>query len=60
MEKVIHCRDVGYDCEGVIRAHSEEEALNMAADHAKRVHGLQQVTPQIVDKIKSVMREENT
>jgi predicted small metal-binding protein len=58
MEKVIHCREVGYDCDGVIRAHTEEEAINMAAQHAKSVHGLQDVTPRIVEKIKSVMREE--
>jgi predicted small metal-binding protein len=58
MEKVIHCRDVGYDCDGVIRAQTEEEALNMAAEHAKNVHGLQEVTPVVVEKIKSVMHEE--
>jgi predicted small metal-binding protein len=60
MEKVIHCREVGYDCDGVIRANTEEEALNMAAEHAKKVHGLNEVTPVIVDRIKSVMREEPT
>ncbi len=60
MEKVIHCRDVGFDCNGVIRAQTEEEALQMAAAHAKNVHGLQKVTPDIVEKIKSVMREEPT
>ncbi len=58
MEKVIHCRDVGYDCDGVIRAKTEEEALQMAAEHAKSVHGLEEVTPEVVEKIKSVMREE--
>ncbi len=56
MENVIHCRDVGYDCDGVIRANTEEEALNMAAEHAQKVHGLQEVTPEVVAKVKSVMR----
>ena len=60
MEKVIHCRDVGFDCDGVIKAKTEEEALKMAAEHAKTVHGLQEVTPDVVKKIKSVMREEPT
>jgi predicted small metal-binding protein len=58
MDKVIHCRDVGFDCEGVIRAHTEEEALQMAAAHAKTEHGVQRITPEVVNKIKSVMREE--
>lgn len=58
MKKVIHCKDVGYDCEGVIKANTEEEALQQAAAHAKSVHGLEEVTPEIVEKIKSVMKEE--
>lgn len=58
MEKVIRCRDVGFDCDGVIKAKTEEEALKLAAEHAKKEHGLQEVTPQVVEKIKSVMTEE--
>ena len=58
MAKVIHCREVGFDCDGVIRAETEEEALKMAAEHAKTVHGLKEVTPEVVKKVKAVMREE--
>lgn len=55
MEKLIRCRDVGFGCEGVIKAKTEEEALNLAAEHAKSVHGVQEITSEIVEKIKSVM-----
>lgn len=58
MAKIIHCREVGFDCDGVIRADTEAEALEMAAEHACTVHGLQEVTPAIVEKVRSVMREE--
>jgi predicted small metal-binding protein len=58
MEKVIHCRDVGFDCNGVIRAKTEKEALALAAEHAQKVHGVKEITPEIVAKVKSVMREE--
>ena len=58
MEKVIHCRDVGFDCNGVIRAKTEEEALTLAAEHARKVHNVTEITPAIVDKIKAVMKEE--
>jgi predicted small metal-binding protein len=58
MEKVIRCRDVGFDCDGVIKAKTEEEALKLAAEHAKKEHGLKDVTPEVVEKIKSVMTEE--
>lgn len=60
MEKVIHCRDLGFDCDAVIRASTEEEALHQAEDHAKNVHGLQEVTPEIEAQIKAVIREEPT
>lgn len=55
MEKLIRCRDVGFDCEGVIKAKTETEALNLAAEHAKTVHGVREITPEIVEKIKSVI-----
>ncbi len=58
MEKVIHCRDVGFECDGIIRAKSEEETLKLAAEHATSAHGVNEVTAEIVEKIKSVMREE--
>jgi predicted small metal-binding protein len=59
MKKTIHCRDVGFDCDGVIRAESEEEALQMAAQHAREVHGLQEVSPEVVQKLKSIIRNES-
>ncbi len=58
MEKVIHCRDVGFDCNGVIKAKTEEEALKLAAEHAIKVHGIKEITPEIVAKVKAVIREE--
>ena len=58
MEKVIRCRDVGFDCNGVIKAKTEEEALKLAAEHAMKVHGLKEITPETVAKVKSVIRTE--
>ena len=58
MEKIIRCRDVGFDCNGVIKAKTEKEALELAAEHARTVHGVNEITPDIVQKIRSVMRDE--
>jgi predicted small metal-binding protein len=58
MAKVVHCREVGFDCDGVVRAQTEEEALSMVAEHAKTVHGVNEVTPEMVNKVKSCMRDE--
>ncbi len=58
MTYVVHCRDVGYDCDGVVQAETQEELLQQVAAHAKSAHGLEEVTPEVVAKVKSVVREE--
>lgn len=58
MAKVVHCRDVGFDCDGVVRAETEEKALQQVADHARAAHGLERVSPDVVAKVKSVMRDD--
>ena len=58
MTLVVHCRDVGFDCDGVVRSDSEEELLQQVADHAKSVHRLEEVTDEIVEKVKSVVQVE--
>ena len=58
MALVVHCRDIGFDCDGVVRSDSEEELLQQVADHAKSVHGLEEVTDEIVEKVKSVVQVE--
>lgn len=58
MEKVILCRDVGFDCEGVIRAESEEDAIAQAIDHARTVHGLTEITDEVADRVRAAVRDE--
>jgi predicted small metal-binding protein len=58
MTKVVHCRDVGFDCDGVVRATTEEEALKQVAEHARTVHNLDTVSDEVVAKVRSVMRDE--
>jgi predicted small metal-binding protein len=58
MTKVVRCRDVGFDCEGVIRADTEEEALAQAAAHAQEVHGLKEIDDKVVEAVRSAMRDE--
>lgn len=52
----IRCKDVGFNCDGIITAQTEEEAVRMAADHAKNVHGLDHITPEVVAKVKAAIR----
>ena len=57
MSKVIRCRDVGFDCNGVIRAETEDEAMRQAAEHARTVHGVE-VTPEVAEQVRAVMHDE--
>jgi predicted small metal-binding protein len=58
MAKVVRCRDIGFDCEGVVRAETEEEVLAQVAAHAKAVHNIETVPPEVVEKVRQVMRDE--
>jgi predicted small metal-binding protein len=58
MGKHIVCREVGFDCDGEIHAATEDEALASAAAHVKSAHGIDDVTPDMLDKVISVMRDE--
>jgi predicted small metal-binding protein len=55
--KVLHCRDAGFDCEGIIRANTEGEVLEQAAQHALIVHGVS-VTPELAEKLQALVKDE--
>ena len=57
MAKVVNCRDIGFDCDGVVKADTEEVTMKLVAEHAEKVHGLTEITPEIAAKVKSVMHE---
>jgi predicted small metal-binding protein len=43
---------------GVVRAETEEEALQQVAARAKTVHHLETVSEEVVEKVRQVMRDE--
>jgi predicted small metal-binding protein len=40
MTKELHCRDLGFDCDAVVSAESEEEILAQVVDHGQSVHDI--------------------
>lgn len=54
--KVLRCRDVGFDCEGEIRAESEDEVMQQAAEHARQDHNTT-VTPEMATQIRELIRD---
>jgi predicted small metal-binding protein len=59
MSKVIECAkvDPSSGCTHVVRGNSEEEVLKNAMEHAKQ-HGIRQVTPELMAKVKGAIKDE--
>ncbi|MHA1946732.1 MAG: DUF1059 domain-containing protein [Candidatus Hodarchaeales archaeon] len=57
MPKKVHCKDLGFDCAGVVTGETEEEVLEKVATHAKEAHNLTEISDEVVQKVRSVMKE---
>jgi predicted small metal-binding protein len=55
MEKVLHCGELFAGCAVVARG-TEDEILKQAAEHAKRDHGVSQIDPTTLAKVKAAIR----
>jgi predicted small metal-binding protein len=58
MAKVLRCRDVGMDCDFEVRATTEEEILQKAAEHAQSAHGMKEIPPEVVTEVRAAIRDE--
>ena len=54
--KELRCRDVGFDCDAVVHAETDEEVLAQAATHAKEAHNTE-VTPEQVKQIATLIHD---
>ena len=52
----LRCKDVGFDCPGVVRGATKEDVLKQAAAHAAQAHDTT-VTPALAEKVSAVIRE---
>ena len=57
MTKSISCADAGSDCGWSATAETEEGLLGKVAQHAQEEHKDMEVTPEVVAKIKSLIKE---
>lgn len=57
MAKRISCADVGLDCDFAAMADSEEELLELVAEHAERVHGIDEITPELQGKVNRAIED---
>jgi predicted small metal-binding protein len=58
MAKVLQCRDLGFDCDGVVRGETNEEVLQGAAQHAQEVHGISPLPDEDKQQAMTLIRDE--
>ena len=58
MSKILECArvDPSRGCQHIIRGETEEEILQKAAEHAKE-HGIREVTPELIERVKANIRD---
>lgn len=57
MSKRMQCADVGLDCDFAAMADTEEELLQIVSEHAERVHGVEEITPELKRKVLDAVEE---
>lgn len=57
MGKHLHCGDVVDGCTAKFAAETEEEILAAVAVHADKTHGVKHVSPELLAKVRSAVRE---
>jgi predicted small metal-binding protein len=55
MARELRCRDLGIECNVVIRAETEEALIEKVAQHALAVHGFDVTDPYMLEQIKAVI-----
>lgn len=58
MAKVLYCKDLGFECGFVARGEGEDQLLDQVAQHASGTHGIDEVSPELVERVRAAIREE--
>ncbi|MEJ2723402.1 MAG: DUF1059 domain-containing protein [Deltaproteobacteria bacterium] len=59
-EKELKCRDVGPDCDYVIRGKTEDEIFIKVAEHAKMAHHMSELPPEVIEKARAAIHTVRT
>lgn len=58
MGKVLRCRDIGMECDHVIRGETVEEVMQKGAEHAKKDHGMAEIPADVAAKVQAAIKDE--
>jgi len=57
MEKLLRCREFGTDCEFEACAETADDAMQIAIDHARAVHGLKEISDKDRRRAKAAIQD---
>jgi len=55
--KQLSCREMGMDCDFLVRAEGRDEVMRLATEHACEDHNLCEITPEFKDKLSKSTRD---
>ena len=56
MPKRLRCRDVGFECDEEIKGETDEEVVRLATEHARAVHHVPAITPELAGRVRAAIR----
>ena len=57
MAKELRCSDLMPGCDFVAQGEDEQEVLTKAAEHARRDHGMDEISPEVEEQVRGAIRE---
>src|SRR5204863_8727430 len=57
MAKQLACDDLMKGCKFIAKASNEQELLKKVASHAAEAHGVKEISPELLAKVRSAMKE---
>jgi len=58
MAKVLKCNDINPGCSFEARGNTDEDVLKKVSEHAKTVHQMEEIPPDVLDKARSAISNE--
>ena len=55
--KELQCRDIGFDCDAILRADTEDEIMLQATEHARDVHGMSEIDDETATQIREQIQD---
>ena len=55
--KELRCRDAGFECDEVIRGEDEQEVMSKAVEHARDVHGIDEIDEDTGQQIRRLIHD---